>query len=50
MDFREEIVDLQKKQAGKQSSFAAKVERQIAEFDKKMDIQIHSIKYYNFWK
>ena len=50
MDFREDIVKLQNKQVSKQEMFSDKIERQIAEFDKKMDVQVHSIRYYNFWK
>lgn len=43
-------MELQLKQAEKQEDFAGRVEQQIASFEKKLNIQVHAINYYNFWK
>ena len=45
-----EIVNLQKKQALKQFEFAKKIEDEISDFSRRASMQIHAIKYANFWK
>lgn len=40
---------LQRRQVSRQEEFAKKVDKQIADFDLKMDMQAHAIRYYNMW-
>lgn len=50
LDFKGKIVQLQLRQADKQTLFANKVDESINAFERKMNIQVHAINYYSFWK
>ena len=46
----DEIVNLKKRQAERQSDFARRVEDEITDFSRRASMQIHAIKYANYWK